>query len=203
MNDAMEVRAVRAAHGLNVLFVIGTFAAAIANHARQPARIPLHFDLAGVPDRWGDRSWGNTLAVPLVGLAITALIYAGARIVGWARRHPELLDLPDKKAFLALPPDLQEPIWRQMKALFYWLAVPQTLVFLTMAALAPGDDGRLRVWPIFVPTALLFALVAVLAIRLSRAVRRAIAAGAERARRGAPQRPGQGEASGGFGGSGL
>lgn len=177
----MEVRTARVAHALNALAILGTFAVAIVGHGRQPDRVPLHFDLAGYPDRWGAKSWGNTLAVPLVALVITALIYASAEIVAWVRTRPGMLNLPDKEAFLALPPGLQDPIWRQMKAMIYWLAVPETLVFLTMAALLPGDDGRLRVWPIFVPTALVLVLLPVLVTRLSRAVRRAIAA--------APSRP--------------
>lgn len=155
MNDVVEVRAVRVAHALNALVVLGTFAAAILSYRRQPARVPAHFDLAGLPDRWIDKSWGNTLAVPLTGLAITAFIYGSAQIWGWARRHPEMLRLPDKEAFLALPAEVQDPGWRQMKAMIYWLAVPQTLMSLTMVGLGFGEDGRFRIWPIFVPTGLL------------------------------------------------
>jgi uncharacterized membrane protein len=187
VNDMPEVREVRVAHALNALSVLGTFAVAILGHAAQPARVPVHFDLAGVPDRWADKSWGNTLAVPLVAVGITALLYASAQLVGWARKHPDLLHLPDKAAFLALPPDLQEPIWRQMKAMIYWLAVPVTVVFLVMEVLAvrAAESGRLQVWPMFaltgLITGLIFVLLAVLTNRLSRAVRRAIAAGAQRA----------------------
>lgn len=180
MNDPTEVRAVRVAHALNALVVLGTFAAAILGHQRQPARVPVHFDLAGFPDRWADKSWGNTLTVPLMCLAITALLYGSAQVVGWTRRHPRLLNLPNKEAFLALPPELQDPVWRQMKAMLYWLAVPQTLVFLMMAAFGPGEDGRLPVWPIFLPTGVVLVLPMVLAVRLWRRVRTAIAEGARR-----------------------
>lgn len=177
MNDVFEVRAVRGAHAVNVLLLVATFATAIARHASQPGRIPLHFDLAGLPDRWGEKSWGTTLAVPLVAVGLTALVYAGAWIVGWARRNPAMLNLPDKAAFLALPPSLQEPIWRQLRAMFFWLAVPETLLCLTLVAVVPGDDARLRIWPVFVPVALLVALAAVLTIRVARSIRHAVATG--------------------------
>jgi hypothetical protein len=180
VNDVMEVRAVRVAHAINALVVLGTFAAAILGHRQQPDRVPVHFDLAGFPDRWDHKSWGNTLAVPLLSLATTAFIYGSAQVMGWARRHPGMLNLPDKGAFLALSPELQDPIWRQMKALIYWLAVPVTFVFLTMASLGPGEDGRLRVWPLFVSAGLVLILPTVLAVRLLRRVRKTIAAGARR-----------------------
>lgn len=180
MNDVMEVRAVRVAHLINALVIVATFAAAILGHRQQPGRVPVHFDLAGFPDRWADRSWGSTLAVPLLSVAMTAFIYGTAQVMGWARRHPSLLNLPDKEAFLALPPELQDPIWRQLKAFIHWLAVPVTLVFLTMAALGPGADGRLRVWPLLVPAGLLLVLPIVLAVRLLRRVRDVIALGARR-----------------------
>jgi hypothetical protein len=180
VNDAMEVRAVRVAHAINALVVLATFAAAILGHRQQPDRVPVHFDLAGSPDRWAHKSWNNTLAVPLLSLATTAFIYVSAQVMRWARRHPAILNLPDKEAFLALPPELQDPIWRQMKALIYWVAVPVTFVFLTMVGLGSGEDGNLRVWPIFVPAGLVLILPTVLAVRLLRRVRKTIAEGARR-----------------------
>jgi uncharacterized membrane protein len=186
VNDMLEVREVRVAHALNALSVLGTFAVAILGHAAQPDRVPVHFGLAGVPDRWADKSWGNTLAVPLVAVGITALIYASAQLVGWARKHPDMLNLPDKAAFLALPPELQAPIWRHMKAMAYWLAVPVIVVFLGIEVLTvrATEAGTLQVWPMIaltgLITGLIFVLLAVLTIRLSRAVRRAVAAGARR-----------------------
>jgi uncharacterized membrane protein len=175
--DAPEVRAVWVAHALNALALLGTFAVAILGHAGQPERVPVHFDLAGRPDRWAEKSWAMTLAVPLVALAVTALVYGSARLVGWARRHPALVNLPEKAAFLALPPASQEPIWRQLAAMSSWLAVPVTLLFLVLVSLRPGADGRLHVWPLFLPLGLVFVLLAVLTVRLSRAVRRAVSAG--------------------------
>lgn len=180
MNDVLEVRAVRVAHALNALSVLGTFAAAILGHAGQPDRVPMHFDLAGVPNRWVDKSWGNTLAVPFLAVSITAFIYGSAQILGWARKHPKMLNMPDKEAVLALPSDLQDPIWRQMKATIYWVAVPVTLLFPTMVGLCPTKDGGIRVWPLFVLMGLMIVLFAVLVIRVSRAARRAVAAGTQR-----------------------
>jgi uncharacterized membrane protein len=180
MRDALEVRAVRVAHALNALVVLGTFGAALLHHRQLPARVPVHFDLAGLPDRWADRSWGTTLAAPLLGLAATALLYASAGFLGWLRRHPRMVNLPSKDAFLALPPELQDPVWRQLKAMVHWLAVPQTLVFLAMVALAPGEDGRLRIWPVLLPAAAVVVLPIWLGLRVSAGVREAIAAAAPR-----------------------
>lgn len=180
MDDFVEVRAVGVAHAVNAIALLGTFGLAVRAHLLQPEVVAVHFDLAGVPDRWAHKSWGNTLVLPLTALAITALIYGTAQLAGWARRHPAALNLPDKARFLALPPEAQEPVWRQLKVIGYWLAVPQTLVFLTLAALVPTGGGRLHVWPVFVPLALGLALVPVTAVRLVRRVRQAIAAGGAR-----------------------
>ena len=181
MNEAVEVRTVRLAHALNVLVLLGTFATAIVGYTRQPGRVPVHFDLAGGTRPWGERSWGEALAVPLTGLAITALLYASAQLWGWARRHPRLLSLPDQDAFLALPGTIQEPIWRQLKAMIYWLAVPQTLLVLTMVRLDIGGEGPFPVWPVLAPAALLVVLATVLSVRVTRTVKRAVAAGSPRA----------------------
>jgi hypothetical protein len=176
MDEPLEIRAAPLAHALNLACVLGAFAAAISGHASQPAVVPSHFDLSGAPDGWVAKSWGNTLAVPLVGLCLTALLYASAQLAGWVRKHPELLNMPDKQAFLALPPEAQAPIWRGMKAMIYWLAVPQSLLFLALVALGPTEDGRLRVWPIWLLTGVLTVLPVVLGIRWVRSARRAVAA---------------------------
>ncbi len=60
-----------------------------------PDRVPTHFDAAGQPDAWSDRSLALWLLMPLLAAALSALMDWSAQTI---RRRPEspLVNLPYK-----------------------------------------------------------------------------------------------------------
>ncbi|MDT0632630.1 DUF1648 domain-containing protein [Rubrivirga sp. S365] len=83
-----------------------------------PARVPTHFGLDGQPDAWAGRSVGSWFGLPAIALALAAFLDA---LVVWTHRHPALagLNLPQKDAILALPPDRRAPVLAWSAAALY------------------------------------------------------------------------------------
>ena len=73
-----------------------------------PARVPTHFGADGVPDAWSDRSVSSWFGLPLVGLALAAVMEWAV----WLIRRPGApgLNLPNEEALRALPPERQRPV---------------------------------------------------------------------------------------------
>ena len=69
-----------------------------------PAQIPLHFDGAGVPDRWGPASVANWFMLPFIATWLTAMIGGiTAFMPALARSWPAIVNVPQKKRWMALP----------------------------------------------------------------------------------------------------
>ena len=69
-----------------------------------PATIPLHFGPSGAADRWGERSIPNWFLLLFVGAGMAGIETAVAMIIPLlVRKRPELVNLPKKARFLALP----------------------------------------------------------------------------------------------------
>ena len=167
-------------HVVNLALLLLAWAYAVATYDELPDRIPTHFGLGGEPDAWSSRSWGSWLALPIVATTITALLYATTRLVDWARRHPALLSLPHKEAFLALPQEQQAPIWARLKRLIVWLAAPTNglmLVILWSAGrVATGEQRSLTLWPVWLMLGVLLVVTIAPVVSISLAIKRAIAA---------------------------
>lgn len=109
------------------LILLALIAQAYASHARWPGRVPVHFDAAGRPDRWSDRS--GLLALAITALGTTAALY----LIGWLTprlgTNPRYLSIPRKREFLALPEEKRELYWDAYKDFFAALAVAINLIF--------------------------------------------------------------------------
>ena len=82
------------------------WAACFMWYRKLPDRYPIHFNLRGQPDGWSEGASGWFL-LPIVATATLLLLM----LVGkWARRAPQLWNIPDKKRFLALSPAQRAPI---------------------------------------------------------------------------------------------
>ena len=57
--------------GISFAFALGGPLLVAMNYARLPARVPLHFNWRGEPDRWGTRA--TIWLLPVIGLAVYAL----------------------------------------------------------------------------------------------------------------------------------
>jgi len=95
-----------------------------------PARIPTHFNAAGVPDGFGARS--NWWLLPMINTASAALTIGVALVLP---SRPDLLNLPSKPEILALPRDAQIAVVRtaQPGLLMLSLIVAGTFLFLQYA----------------------------------------------------------------------
>lgn len=96
-----------------------------------PASIPLHFDAAGVPDRWGPSSAGNWFLMPAIATFVTALVLA----IAWAlptlaRRVPELVNVPQKRRWKALDAETRVKTLLPMRWLLVALAIAVQALFL-------------------------------------------------------------------------
>jgi uncharacterized membrane protein len=114
---------------LNLTLLLALFIYSAAAWPGLPERIPEHFNVAGTPDRWGNRSLVSWFAVPLIALLLSAAIIALARIIP---RKPAILNLPDKKKLLALPPEAQAPVYASIQNLLYWLSAFVAAEFLAI-----------------------------------------------------------------------
>ncbi len=94
-----------------------------------PARLPIHFGASGEPDAWAARSVVSWFALPAVGLATSLLLDLVTR---WALRRPELpaVNLPNKAAILALPPERRATVLARVGSLIYTIGAFCVIAFL-------------------------------------------------------------------------
>ncbi len=168
------------AAALHTVTLVGLFVWSLARMHRLPERLPIHFLSDGTPNGWATTSWLTALAMPLTALGLFVLIALGGYgMMRSARRRPRYLNLPRKAEFLALPPERQEPVWRQLEALGAWLSLPpQGLLCWAQAtiykAAIDGGPGYAvpALWMFLVVEGALLAILGALSVR---AYRRALA----------------------------
>lgn len=174
-------RSTKLHHLVNGLIVLGLFGFSLLTYAGLPERIPIHFDIHGQADGWMDKSLLAWLGLPLSALGMWGIMALSAKAVDWGRKHPKYLSIPKKEQFLALPPEKQEPVWRRMKAIVHWMAVPVNamLVYAQVAiyAMAVGGGTGMAVWPLFACLGAMLVITIWLTVRLVRVVKRAVEAG--------------------------
>ena len=127
-----------------------------------PARIPMHFTMAGRPDRWDGR--GAIMVLFVLAIAMTAVLYL---IIGFTSRmgkNPRYLNIPRKREFLALPEEKRAAYWAVYKEFFAALAVSVNLLFYLIirgtVGIATGKAG-LMPFKVMLPAFALMALALV------------------------------------------
>ena len=116
-----------------------------------PERIPLHFDLRGVPDRHGARTVWNWLLPGIATLLVVAFTFA---LPPWnlrlAERDAPYLNVPRRAEFSRLAPEARVRALRPVAVLLPVLAAELALVFawiqLASARVASGTWERLPTW---------------------------------------------------------
>ena len=98
-----------------------------------PARVPVHFGLDGQPARWADRSVWSWFGLPLVGLATAAGLDVVTR---WALARPGApgVNIPNKEAILALPPERRAAVLAHVATMVYWTGVACLAAFALIQA---------------------------------------------------------------------
>lgn len=128
------------AHIANALLLLILIGGSIAAWDTLPDRIPVHMGLNGVPDRWEDRSFFSWFALPMIGIAIVALMYFLADLI---IRKPHLINLPNKKEFLAMSPERQAPVMEMIRTWLYWMATwPGGMLLLVQYAMYRAAHGE-------------------------------------------------------------
>jgi uncharacterized membrane protein len=128
---------------------LATLAWAVWAYGSLPERIPLHFGIDGTPDRWGERSMGRWLLLPLVGVGVAALMDGVGQ---WALRHPEkrTLNLPQSDDLMALPVERRVPVLRRAVAMTNatGVVILVAFAFLQAGAFAAAHGAPSQVWTV-------------------------------------------------------
>lgn len=143
------------------LVALGVSVAAVARAWPElPARVPMHFDLAGEPDGWGGR--GSVLALPAVSLFLYLLLSAVQLLPARWYNYP-----------VALTDENRDRQHRLAKELIVALkaAICGLFAHLTLAVLetALGRADGLGPWLVFGWLAVIFGLIGVYLSRAFRA----------------------------------
>lgn len=132
---------------LNLVLLAALFAGSAWAYPRLPARIPMHFDFAGRPDRWEARSPISWFLLPAIGLVLALMLQV---LAAYSGGNPELWNLPEKRKFLALHPAEQAPIIARMQAFTARVGVITTVLFgfiqAGIYAAATGREAWLPLW---------------------------------------------------------
>ena len=122
----------RLVHTINIALGLALIALSLNAYPDLPERIPLRFDLSGEPARWGASSLLSWMLLPLIGVGTVAFLYITAAVVP---RYPRSFNVPDKKKFLALPPQLQQWV---MRGILNVMHVLSTTILVTFGAIQYG-----------------------------------------------------------------
>jgi uncharacterized membrane protein len=92
-----------------------------------PERSPMHFNLAGEPDRWGGR--GGLIMLFVMPLVMTIVLYVLVRFVPRIGTRARYVNIPHKEEFLRLPAEKRDIFWALYKEFFAGLAAGLNLFF--------------------------------------------------------------------------
>jgi hypothetical protein len=93
---------------ISTLCVIAMWIVAGNLYPKLPAKIPLHFNLSGVPDSYGPPNFSNWFLLPVIATLLSVfLLGISALILFLLRFAPEIVNIPRKQELLALPADAQ------------------------------------------------------------------------------------------------
>lgn len=110
---------------LALLVLTGVFVC--QSYPRLPARIPMHFNMAGEPDRWGGR--GGFIGLFVMPFVLTAVFYLLIRFIPGIGANARYLNIPHREEFLKLPAEKRDVYWGVLKEFFAGLAAAVNLLF--------------------------------------------------------------------------
>ena len=90
------------------LCVIAMWIVAGSLYPKLPAKIPLHFNLSGVPDSYGPSNFSNWFLLPVIATLLAVFLLGISALTPYLLRFaPEIVNIPRKRELLALPADAQ------------------------------------------------------------------------------------------------
>ncbi len=165
---------------LLVLVLLADWGAALWWWSALPERVPIHFDLNGVPNGWAERSlwWWFLLPALGTGLCLGFGVLLPRWIRALAKSNSRWLNVPHKERLAALPEAARV---RAVAASTGWLEGLAVLVAVLFgwivngsALVAVGTWSRLPSWPSFLLVGAVVASGAGMAFASSRAVQREV-----------------------------
>lgn len=151
------MRPLRIAAIVLLLVLVG---GSIAAWPSLPGQIPTHFGLTGRPDSYATKSITSWFVLPLIGVLTWALVAASSY---FAIKHPQLLNIPEKQAYIDLPEENRPPVARHIRDLLDAVGVHILLVFgiiqFGVYRDATGNPVTWLVPTVLVTTALLLPVV--------------------------------------------
>ncbi|MCB9884797.1 MAG: DUF1648 domain-containing protein [Planctomycetes bacterium] len=163
-----------------VLSMLAVWGLAVQAWPDLPARIPMHYDLAGQPDGWVDKSLVSWFGVPAFGtlLGVVMGLLLPRWVVGMARRNSPWLNVPDKKRFMALSEAGRVRAVQPVAAGLSWvvLLMQGLLAWLVVggARVATGEWAALPSWPMLLPIAGIGFVVVVMLVLSRRCIRQEV-----------------------------
>jgi len=112
---------------LNTLFLALTTYTVLSAYPALPDRIPVHFGISGVADRWGSKS--ELFIFVAISWGLTILFYALTLSMPRLARNPQYLNIPHKWEFLKLPPERQAIYWELIREFMTAMTVSCNLIF--------------------------------------------------------------------------
>ena len=137
-----------------------------AAYPRLPERIPMHFDIAGRPDRWSGRE--GLIVLVVIPIVMTGVVYLLIRLVPRFGANPRYLNIPRKAEFLRLPPEKRVVYWALYKEFFAGLTAALNLLFyLIIRATIEIATGELSLLPFraVLPGLVFMALIMIVYVR--------------------------------------
>ena len=125
-----------------VAAIVALFAGVAMNWGTLPERVPVHFGMAGTPDRWSDP--GSLILLPIVTVLLTGLL----TVVGM---FPQAWNLPAKVTaenqdrVFAAGAEMLSCLKAQLGCLFFWIN------WRTIAVARGGATGLGPLVPIAIP----------------------------------------------------
>lgn len=164
------VAALAAAHG-------AIWWRAISWWQQLPERIPIHFNAAGEPDRWVDRSMGAWFLAPVIMVMLCVLLGGIARWIDRLAVHtPEMLNIPRKDLFVRLSPAARGEVVLPTRSMLVWVLVGINVLGLTivegMGRVAVVGQATVSILPVVAFVAFAGALCFVSIRATTRAVER-------------------------------
>lgn len=134
-----------------VLAMIGLWVIVATGYAELPAQVPVHFNFAGDPDRWGSKT--ELLVLAGVGSGMALVVSALSWWMGsLAIRRPAWINMPDN-SWRTLPPELRAwvmvPMCLSMQCLGLVLLGVFAFIYVGSVAVARGSAATLASWPLF------------------------------------------------------
>jgi len=156
----------RLCDSVNLVLLLLTGLFVFRSYPRLPARIPMHFDFAGHPDRWGGR--GELVVLAVLPFVMTAVFYLLIRYIPKLGANPRSMNIPHKEEFFRLPAERREIFWDLIKEFFAGLAVSLNLLFYTLirASVRIAEGGAsLLPFKVMIPALALMALIMAVYLR--------------------------------------